>query len=59
MKGDRANIGKRLKPILMCPFCEHTTTWATDRKSMLEWHHHIKECEKKIDEEVIGEDKDG
>jgi hypothetical protein len=55
MKGDRANIGKRLKPILMCPFCEHTTTWATDRKSMLEWHHHIKECEKKTDEEVIGE----
>lgn len=41
---DKTNLGKRLKPLLLCPYCDHWTHWATDRASMLKWHHHIKKC---------------
>ena len=43
---NKTNLGKRLKPVLKCPYCNYSTLWATDRASMLKWHHHIKECKK-------------
>jgi hypothetical protein len=48
----KTGTGKRLKPILLCPFCEHYTGWATDRKSMLEWHYHIKKHMESDEDEI-------
>ena len=36
---------KRLKPIMLCPYCEYITHWDTSRENMNNWNKHIKECE--------------
>jgi len=45
---NKANLGRRLKPVLICPYCKEITAWATDRQSMLWWHHHIKKCKEEV-----------
>jgi hypothetical protein len=45
-----------LRPLMLCPYCEHYTDWNTSSLSTKEWNRHIRKCMKKIIDEGFESD---
>ena len=37
---------QKLRPLMLCPFCEHYESWDTSERKAVEWDKHIRECRK-------------